>query len=59
MIGRLESKPLEERLEEVGMFRLQKRRPRRNMISLFKYLKKFYTEEGQELFSNHLRVQDM
>ena len=49
MIRRLETKAYEERLKEMGMFSLAKRRLRRD-DSTFQYLKGCHMEEGQDLF---------
>ena len=51
MIRGLETKPYGERLNELGMFSLEKRRLRGDMIALFKYLNSCHTEEGQDVFS--------
>ena len=51
VIKRLENKPCEERWKEMGLFSLEKRRLRREMIALFKYLKGSPTKEEQDLFS--------
>ena len=50
MIRGLETKSHEEQLKELGMYSLEKRRLRRDMIALFKYFEGSHTEEGQDLF---------
>ena len=51
MIKGPETKPYEEWLRELGMFSLEKRRPRGDMRATFKYLKGSHMEEGTCLFS--------
>lgn len=51
MIRRLRCKPCDERLKELGMFHLEKRRLGGNMITILKYLKGCHKEKGEKLFS--------
>ena len=51
MIEGLETKTYEERLKELDIFHLDKRRVRGDTIALFKYLEGSCAEERQDLFS--------
>ena len=50
MVEGLESMPYEERLRELGMCSLEKRRARGDIIAVFNYIKSRHVEEEANLF---------
>ena len=55
MIRGLEHLSYEDRLRELGLFSLEKRRPQGDLLAAFQYLKGAYRKAGEGLFTRACR----